>query len=265
MANTVVFDIETYRRDWQVRKARSEDLDPEENTVITVGFFDGKDLSISPVIEGLEDEGKPVQFFLERLEMIEGSVLVGYNILHFDIPYLVHKSKATGKNVDIARFRPLDLFWILPYWLHNIPSGREFFKGVSYLGNIWSFENIVKHILREKSNPFTNKDIFELWEKRRFADIEKHLEVDLRYTFSFLNSAIMQETLNSIQGSRFERSYCKGVCPFHRLLQKTRESAYSYCTLFCEIMKGETQQTAIDVIVQDLPERSASWIPRCLP
>jgi len=264
MPDTAVFDIETYRPDWQVPRTRREGFDPERNTIITVGFFDGEEASISPTIEDLKDERKPVQFFLDGLEKLTDSVLVGYNILRFDIPYLVHKSKLTGEDLSISRFKPLDLYWVFPYWLHNTPNGAQFFRNASHLGNLWSFENIVKHILKEESNPFTNKDIFRLWEMRKFCDIEKHLKLDLLHTYSFFNSSVVQEALDDILNRKFDGSRCKHLCPFRQPLQKTPESAYCYCTLRCEIMSDESEMPAIDVIDQPLPERDASWIPSCL-
>lgn len=264
MPDTVVFDIETYRPDWQIRRTRREDLDPERNTIITVGFFDGEEVSVSPTIEDLKDERKPVQFFLDRLEKLTDSVLVGYNILHFDIPFLVHKSKLIKEAVSIAQFKPLDLYWIFPYWLHNIADGMQLLRNTSHLGNLWSFENIVKHILKEESNPFTNRDIFRLWEMRRFCDIEKHLKLDLIHTYSFFNSSVVRKAQDDILNRKLDRSRCKHLCPFRQPLQKTPESAYYYCTLQCEIMSDENEMSAIDVIGQPLPERDASWIPSCL-
>jgi len=263
MSEPIVFDIETYRPDWRVKRTRREDFDPARNTITTIGVFNGEKLSISPVIENLKEERNPVQFLLGKLEEFEGSTLVGYNILHFDIPYLVYKSNSIREEVDVTRFNPLDLFWILPYWLHNIPSGRTFYDQVSHLGNLWSLSNVVKYVLRREANPFSNKDVFQLWEMKRFDDIEKHLELDLVHTYSFLKSPAMQETLNHIQKQNFNKSRCEDRCPFRQLLQKTPYTAIAYCTLSKEPTSDETDLAAIDVIDYPLPRWDVSWVPCC--
>lgn len=176
MFKPVVFDIETYNPHWRIRLTRREGFDPAKNTITTTGFFDGKEMYISPIVYNMKEDREPVQFFLRKLRDFEGSILVGYNILRFDIPYLVYKSKAIGKTLDLARFKPLDLYWILPYWLHNIPSGKAFSKRVPSLGSLWRFSYVVEYILREKPNPVSNRDIHRLWEEERYDSIRRHLE-----------------------------------------------------------------------------------------
>ena len=264
MSEIIVFDIETYRPDWRVRRTRREDLDPARNTVLTVGFFDGKEILIYPVIEDLKEESNVVQFLSEKIEEFEGSTLVGYNILRFDIPYLVYKSNSIGKSVNMTQFKLLDLYWILPYWLHNVPSGRTFYGKASHLGNLWRFSNVVEYILKKEANPFSNTDIFRLWEMKRFDDIRKHLELDLVHTNSFFNSSAIQETLNCVQTRNFNKSRCEDHCPFLQPLQKTSHRANSYCTLLRESILDERNLSAIDVIDQPLPGWDVSWIPCCL-
>ena len=261
---TIVFDIETYRPDWRVRRTRREDLDPARNTVITGGFFDGKEYLIYPIIKNLKEESNVVQFLSEKVEEFEGSTLIGYNILHFDVPYLVHKINSIGKKIDVVRLNPLDLFWILPYWLHNIPNGIKFYDKVSHLGNLWSLSNVVEYILKEKANPFLNTDIFRLWEMKRFDDIKKHLELDLVHTHSLFKSSAIQETLNHLQERNFNKSRCEDRCPFRQPLQKTPDRANYYCSLLQEALLGERKLSAIDVIDYPLPGWDVSWVPCCL-
>ena len=264
MCGILVFDIETYRPDWRNGRTRREKLDPARNTIITTGVFDGKELSISPLIRNLEEERRSIDFFMRKLEESRGSTLVGYNILHFDIPYLVYKSRTIGRNCDLTRFQPLDLFWILPYWLHNTLDGREFFNEGPRLGNLWKFEDVVKYILREKANPFSNFEVLRLWEEKRFDDIEKHLELDLIYTFSFFQSQVVQETLNNLQKQHLETSNCGDRCPYRQPLQQTPDTVSYYCTLLRETASEERTLPAIDVIDYPLPGWDVSWTPQCL-
>ena len=264
VSETIVFDIETYRPSWQFSQTRREDLNPERNTVITVGFSDGKETSIYPTIQDLKKENEPVQFLLGKLEEAESSVLVGYNILHFDIPYLVHKSKLIGKDFNTTRLKLLDLYWFLPFWFHNIPSGQKFFNRNPTLGNLLRFEDVVKYILNREANPVSNKDISRLWETKRFQDIESHLKLDLVHTFSLFTSPSMKETLDHIHEHEFDKRYCEGSCPFQRPLQKTSGTIVGYCALSGEITTGEKEMSTIDVICYPLPQRDSSWIPRCL-
>lgn len=264
MSDIVVFDIETYRPDWQIRRMRREDLDPERNIIITTGIFDGEKISISPIVENPKAEGNSVSFFLRKIETFENPIFVGYNILRFDIPYLIHKSKSIGKVFNRIRFRPLDLYWIMPYWLHNTSTGKEFFDKSSYLGNLWKFEYVVEHILEKEPNPFSNKDIPKLWEMKRFDDIRKHLELDLIHTFQFYDSWIIKEVLKNLQKQNLNKSHCLERCPYRQLLQKTSDTASYYCVLLRETTTDERTISAIDVIDYPLPEWDISWLPQCL-
>jgi len=264
MPDIVVFDIETYRPNWRIRKTRREDFDPAKNAITTIGVFDGEELSISPVIENLKDERKSIEFFLSKLGEFEGSTLVGYNILHFDIPYLVYKSKTIGRNCDLTQFQPLDLFWILPYWLHNTLDGREFFNEGPRLGNLWKFEDVVKYILREKANPFSNFDVLGLWEEKRFDDIEKHLELDLIHTFSLFKSQVVQDALNNLQKYHLDTGNCGDRCLYRQPLQRTPDMISYYCTLLRETTSDERTLPAIDVVAHPLPGWDVSWTPHCL-
>ena len=264
MSKAIVFDIETYRPDWRVRRTRREALDPAKNTIITLGFFDGKQFSIFPTIENLKDERLVVQFFLSKLEEFEGSAFVGYNILHFDIPFLVYKSELIGRNFEVTSLKPFDLYWILPYCLHNTPTGKDFLGRFSHFGNLWKFSYVVEHILGEQPNPFSNTDIFQLWEMKRFKDIEKHLKLDLVHTFSFLESPLIGEALDHIKKQNFDKSHCEDSCPFQQPLQKTSHKALSYCTLSRDHVLNERGLSAIDVIDCPLPGWDVSWVPCCL-
>jgi len=264
MPGTIVFDIETYRPSWQTSQTRREDLNPERNTVITAGFSDGNETSIYPTIQDLKKENEPGQFLLRKLEEAQSSILVGYNILHFDIPYLVHKSKSIGKGFDTTRPKLLDLYWILPYWFHNTPGGQEFFNRNPALGNLWRFEDVVKYILNRKANPVSNKDINRLWETEQFQDIENHLKLDLVHTFSLFTSSTIKEALDHIHEHEFDKRYCEEACPFQRPLQKTSSTTVGYCALFGEITTNEKEMSTIDVICYPLPQRDSSWIPHCL-
>jgi hypothetical protein len=264
MPDIVVFDIETYRPDWRIRRTRREDLDPARNSIITVGVFDGEELSISPIIQNLEDEGRSVEFFLSKLGEYEGATLVGYNILHFDVPYVIYKSKPIAGDVDLAPFRQLDLFWILPHWFHNVPTGQAFFEQYSNFGNLWKFSDVVNCVLKEKPNPFSNLDVLRLWEERRFDDIKTHLEVDLIHTFSLFESQAVQEALNNLHNQHLDTSHCRAHCPYQQPLQRTPERASHYCTLLRETGSEEKALPAIDVVDYPLPGWDVSWVPQCV-
>lgn len=229
-----------------------------------MGLFDGKEIFIYPVIEDLKKEGKTLEFFLGNLDEFEDSFLVGYNVLHFDIPYLVYKAEDIEKYVDLTRFKIIDLFWILPYWLNNIPEGIAFVKRIPDIGNPWSLSKVVEHILKEKLNPISSIDVFRLWETKRFNDIEKHLKLDLIHTFSFFKSSMIQETLNHIQRQHIDKSSCQDFCPFRHFLQKSSDRATSYCTLLQDVLLDERKLSAIDVIDYPLPRKDVFWVPHCL-
>lgn len=263
MSQFIVFDIETYRPNWQVRQTRRQDLDPARNSIITTGIFNGKELSIHPIIEDLRNEREPLEFFLNKLEK-NNSTLIGYNCLHFDVPYLAYKARIFGKNLDFTKLKLLDLYWILPYWLHTLPNGIKFHKKFYYLGNLWSFDKVVTNILKERPNPFSNFEVLKLWEEKRFNDIKKHLELDLLNTFSFLKSSVIQEALKHIETQQINKDNCKDSCPYHKFLPKTSDKAICYCAIKQEITSGERKLSAVDIIAYPLPKRGISWKPYCI-
>jgi DNA polymerase elongation subunit (family B) len=263
MTNFIVFDIETYRSDWQVQQPRREAFDPTKNAIIAIGTNDGKNVTVFPVVEDLREEKTLVRHFFKKLQEFEDSILVGYNILHFDIPYVVQKLNLIGQQIDMSRFRPLDLYWILPYWLQNSPKGKELGNSLLHLGRLWKFEDVVRHILRREANPFSNKDVFRLWETKRFGDIEKHLERDLADTYSLLELPAIKETMEETRKLVSGKEHCEESCPFKRPLQKTPEKANYYCTLLQHNVSNETMLKAVDVIDFPLPRRGVSWTPLC--
>jgi len=218
---------------------------------------------VYPVIEDLKKEKEPVEFLITKLGEIECSTLVGYNILHFDIPYLVYKAGTIGKDANLSRFKILDLFWVLPYWLHNVPSGKAFLKTAPHLGNLWKLEKVVEYFLGENPNPFSNKDVPRLWERKQFREIEKHLEFDLIHTFSFLKSSLIQEALDHVQRQHFDMGSCREMCPFRQFLLKSPERAFPYCTLLQKQTSDERRTHAIDIIDYPLPARDITWVPPC--
>lgn len=264
MSQFVVFDIETYGQDWRKRLPRRQALDPNKNSIITVGFFNGNEMSIYPVIEDLKKENRPLEFFLNKLNEIEGHTIVGFNIFKFDLPYLFFKAKAFGKDIDLTRLKFLDLYWILPYWLHNLPNGIDFFRKSFGLGNLWSLEKVVRYILQGESNPFSNIEILKLWEKRQFEDIKKHLELDLHNTFSFFKSSVIQEALRQIKLSNLYKENCEESCPYKSFLSISSGQAICYCTITQDIIQEKRNLSPIDIIDFPLPRRDISWKPPCL-
>ena len=263
MPETLVFDIETYRPSSDILRTRREDFDPKRNTIVTVGIFDGKQTSIYPTIQDLSKEDELVLFFLGKLQQAQNPILIGFNILHFDVPYMVHKAELFGRKFDPTMLKPLDLYWILPYWLRNTPTGKEFSKKNPSAGNLWKFENVVSLILKERANPISNRDIQRLWEAKRFQDIDRHLELDLVNTFSFFKSQPIQESLNHIQKQTLDKKHCQQSCPFQRPLSRTYNTAIGYCTLLREPTTKEIEMSPVDAICCSLPQRDISWVPWC--
>ena len=263
MFDLKVFDIETYRPDWRVWKSRRDALDPARNTIITLGIFDGKNLVLSNVIEKLDSEKEVLTFFFKNCKNFVDTILVGYNILHFDIPYLVYKAEQVKTEFDSISFKPLDLFWIFPYWLHNTQEGKSFFNRFHHLGNLWKFENIVKYVLNESPNPIPNKEIMELWEKNEYEKINEHLKLDLIHTFSFLKSKIIQEAIEHIQEQKLDLDSCQKTCPFRTILSTKTLKAVYYCSLLQKPVSKKSRITVLDAVDYRLPERGISWKPPC--
>jgi DNA polymerase elongation subunit (family B) len=264
MQNSVIFDIETVHTEERTGKSRREDFDLSRNYIITAGLFDGIEASTSPVIENLNDENGSIEYFLKKLDELGARTLIGYNILRFDIPYLTHKSELAGLDFDPTQFRILDLYWILPYWLHNIPSGRDFYRKIDNGRSLWGFEDVDRLILKQEPNPTSNKEINRLWYEKEFRKIEEHLKTDLLHVFQFLNSSVIKESLSWTEKCSFEKSRCGDRCVFQMPLQKTSNKMVGYCALLQNCISEEKEMQAIDVVSSPLPPWGASWVPHCL-
>jgi DNA polymerase elongation subunit (family B) len=264
MQESAVFDIETVHPEERTRKSRREDFDLSRNFIITAGLFDGIETSISPVIEDLNDENGSIVYFLKKLRELGARTLIGYNVLRFDIPYLTYKSKLAGLSFDPTQFRILDLYWILPYWLHNIPSGINFYRIIDNGRSLWGFEDVDRLILNQEPNPTSNKEINRLWYEKEFRKIEEHLKIDLLHVFQFLNSSVIKESLSWAEKCSFEKSRCGDRCVFQMPLQKTSNKTVGYCALLQNYTSDEKEMQAIDVVSKPLPPWGASWVPHCL-
>ena len=125
--------IEAYiarKREEQINNAA---LDPDLGKIVAIGWMDVKAKELEPV---LVDKIEPVSWLIADYENEEGLIkafwkllkehngyCVGYNLLNFDLPYLVRRSFALDIKLPIypimARYRTqpvLDLMQVLYNW-----------------------------------------------------------------------------------------------------------------------------------------------------
>lgn len=133
-------------------------------------------------------------YLYDLMEEARFLVVIGYNILRFDIPLLIQK----GAKYGINSIENLNKLWhellIIDLFQVTLPLNNMKLKG-------HSFENLVKLAeelgLKIPDKPYgTGKDVQKWYEERRYEDIEKHNEIDLRITRAL-----------DLQISRFLRSY----------------------------------------------------------
>lgn len=126
-------------------------LDPDYGKVISIGMSWNLDSLYNPVVHmvgapnlltnGIWTEETIIRFFWDTLRTCDG-YCVGYNILGFDLPYLLRRSMALGIKVplmpNLAKFRTepvTDLMMILYNW------GSDKYKGLKQVAKLYGIPN----------------------------------------------------------------------------------------------------------------------------
>jgi DNA polymerase elongation subunit (family B) len=261
---TVVFDIETYRPTRGVFRDRRIELNPEDNYVTVIGIHDGKTIEFSPITPlGQPDkEESAIKWIATKFEAAD--TIVGFNILKFDIPYLIYKSEKYAIKLEFENKRLLDLFWFVPAWLENTRGGRKFCESYN-IGRIFSLNKVEKYLLNKQPNPISHEEYFKFYEEKEYAKIIEKLRVDLNSTFELLHSTKIAETLDWLQTTKIDPQKCLRTCAFRVMHSITAETAHGYCPLICEKVGSPTNFRTKDVIGgQHLPDKETKFLPRCL-
>jgi len=122
-------------------------LDPDYGRLLSIGFSTGDEVAVmlnEAVFPG-HDYAIPEEDMLERFWMVLqscGGACVGYNILSFDLPYLMRRSMALGVKLPfvpmLAKFRTdpvTDLMAILYNW------GGDRYKPLKTVALLYGLEN----------------------------------------------------------------------------------------------------------------------------
>lgn len=122
-------------------------LDPDYGRLLSIGFSTGDEVTVmlnEAVFPG-HDYAMPEEDMLERFWMVLqscGGACVGYNILSFDLPYLMRRSMALGVKLPLvtmlAKFRTepvTDLMAILYNW------GGDRYKPLKTVAMLYGLEN----------------------------------------------------------------------------------------------------------------------------
>jgi len=177
-------DLETYR-------PRKEDAFIDEKVVLGGLLIDETPYSedslnevIEPILlkewDGLDERTivtKLQNYVKEALRSHRFTVICGYNILRFDIPLLLCKSLqySLGKQEVLSKMWN-DCFTI-DYFQQLLTANRNLFKGLK-------LENVV-HVANRfdlKPPPYSasGEAIKDLYDQRKWKEIEKHNEQDLK-------------------------------------------------------------------------------------
>jgi len=145
--------IEKYKSEKQEQRLKDAPLDPDYGRIIAIAYRTHPSLPIEAWLVGDETvdestlvhatitESDLIELFWKKYAECEGRV-VGFNVLNFDIPYIMRRSMALGirpRHIpNLARFRtePItDLFSILYNWsIQNV-------KGLKALAKLYNLDN----------------------------------------------------------------------------------------------------------------------------
>ena len=176
-------DLETYR-------PRKEDAFIDERVILGGLLIDetryseeSLDETIEPILlkewGGLDERMIVVKlqsYVKEALRSHRFTVICGYNILRFDIPLLLCKSMQyhLGKQEVLSKMWN-DCFTI-DYFQQLLTANRNLFKGLK-LENVVHVADMFK--LKPPTYSVGGKAIKDLYDQRKWKEIEKHNEQDL--------------------------------------------------------------------------------------
>ena len=151
----VIFDIET------------TGLDPYKHQVVLIGFKKNKKIKQLKLWE-IKDEGKMILEAINEPKKLDkfNDTIIGYNILKFDVPFMLERLKILGK------MKPE--FWSILY-------NRKWFDLYQFLGNDYKSLNLwIKKLGIKKKYPELNgNQIPEYFNKKDYRKIENHNLDDL--------------------------------------------------------------------------------------
>lgn len=152
MEKHVAFDIET------------TGLNPYKNRIILIGLKSWDEIKQWKLWES-KDEATMILDALKEIEKIEDTIIIGYNNLKFDVPFLLERLRLLGK------YKP-EFF--------NIYN-KKWFDLYQYLGNdLKSLKYWLKRAGIQKKYPeLEGKDVPIYFENGEYDKIEKHNIDDL--------------------------------------------------------------------------------------
>jgi len=164
-----VVDIETVSLDSTDSKGA---LDALTGRIVCIGllFDDGQGITEAPILE--VDERRLLERFWSALG--ESDVLVGHNILEFDLPFIRQRSWIHGikpsRGVDLRKYYTADIVDTMQLWNNWAPK-----KG-SKLDNLAS-------ALGCGTKNGHGEDVAKWWANRDTASILKYCMQDVRLTY----------------------------------------------------------------------------------
>lgn len=248
----LVVDIETYRPDHGKFKDRRIELDPDRNYITVIGIYDGKQPQFSPItsIGQNDEEQKAIKWFSEKIENIE--CVVGFNLLGFDIPYLVHKGAKYGVNIDFSNKKIIDLYWFIPAWLDNTSDGSQILEHYD-VGKIWSLNSAEQHILHKPKNDISHDQYFQFYEQQQYNKIIEKLKTDLISSYELLMSKEMDDVSAWIESTSINHEHCSKTCPFRRIIPMSSDKSKAFCPLVSKMVSNEMNLKPIESIVHPKP------------
>lgn len=150
----IVFDIET------------DGLSPIENRIVMIGIKTEKE----ELIITSDNEKEIIEEFWQYLKQNNVSMLIGFNIRSFDIPFIISRTFKYGIKATNLKYKLFDLRRAFNYYFNSYAKGT--LEQYSELINSGSKYKGIKSSM-----------IPELWKNKEVDTIRKYLLQDVRMTW----------------------------------------------------------------------------------
>jgi len=281
MSEYFAWDVETWSPKNLEMTPRSVKMNPENNRIIAIAYSDENHIKVIQAKRDLnehpEDEKRIIYNFKENCC---NNTTVGFNIFRYDIPTLFYRAKMNKIDINLTKYRHIDPFWLIPFWLHNTNDGERFLNNTMRprnWGNFWNLEKFSQIFLKRKLNKeYSGNRIRTLYERGDYDKIKTHVAQDVEVLMNSVETFFhpsndmgfhlgLWELLIPIAEAKLKDKDCDVHCPFMQWVPDSMKTAIPFCSIQGRKIRylSKKNLTPQDIITLELPPRESDFRPLC--